>query len=92
MPHLFQFQPSIYHIMKLNLTLEESYMILSALRYIEDNLSLSADASEWHFVPGKPFSASLRSASSLSLLRGYVEESIREEIDYHPFNPYIKVF
>ena len=78
--------------MKVNLSLEESNMILSALRYIEDNLSLNADATEWHFVPGKPFAVPFRSAASLSLLRGYLEEALREEIDYHPFNPYIKVF
>lgn len=78
--------------MKLNLTLEESNLILNVLRYVEENLSLADDASEWHFVSGKPFSASLRSASMLYLLCAELKEAVSQGMDYHPFNPYIKTF
>lgn len=67
-------------------------MISAALSFVEDNLTLDLQTMDWHFVPGKPFNLSVRSAASLYLLNGYIKERITEEKESHPFNPYIRVF
>lgn len=77
---------------KLTLTTEEAALLVAALGFVEDNLSLDPARLDWHFVPGKPFVLSLRSAGLLYLLRAYIEEKQREAIDAHPFNPYIRTF
>lgn len=78
--------------MKLNISLEESVMITAALDYVEQNLVLDAKTMNWKFVPGKPFQLSLRSASLLYLLNGYIKEAAAEARETHPFNPYLKTF
>lgn len=77
---------------KLTISTEEAAMIVAALGFVEDNLALDVETSEWHFVPGKPFLLSIRSAASLYLLNGYIKEAAAEAREKHPFNPYIKAF
>lgn len=76
----------------LKLSTEEAALLIAALGFVEDNLSLDPSRLDWHFVPGKPFVLSLRSAGLLYLLRAYIEEKQREAIDTHPFNPCIRTF
>ena len=77
---------------KLSITTEETEMIISALGYVEQNLTLDVQTMDWHFVPGKPFELSLRSAAALYLLIGYIKEAAAEAKETHPFNPFIKAF
>ena len=76
----------------LKLSTEEAALLVAALGFVEDNLSLDPVSLDWRFVPGKPFVLSLRSAGLLYMLRAYIEEKQREAIDAHPFNHYIKTF
>lgn len=78
--------------LKLTLTTEEAALLIAALGFVEDNLSLDPARLDWHFVPGKPFSLSLHAAGLLYLLKAYVVEKQREAIETHPFNPYIRTF
>lgn len=75
---------------KINITTEEAALIVAALGFVEDNLTLDPVSLKWQFVPGKPFNLSLDSAGRLCLLKGYIEEAQREAIETHPFNPFIK--
>lgn len=77
---------------KLTINTEEAAMIIAALGFVEDNLVLDASKMDWHFVPGKPFRLSLRSAAALYLLTSYIKEAAAEARETHPFNPYIKAF
>lgn len=77
---------------KLSLSIEEAAIIAACLDYVEENLTLDPSKCDWHFVPGKPFNLSVRSAASLYLLNGYIKEAAREAMETHPFNPYIKAF
>ena len=77
---------------KLTINTEEAAMIIAALGYVEDNLALDVETMDWHFVPGKPFSLSIRSAAALYLLNGYIKAATEEAIETHPFNPFIKTF
>lgn len=77
---------------KLSITTEEAAMIVAALGFVEGNLALDASKLDWHFVPGKPFRLSVRSAAALYLLRNYIKEVAADARDFHQFNPYIKAF
>lgn len=77
---------------KLTINTEEAATIVAVLDFVEKNLVIDPDDMGWHFVPGKPFRLSLRSAASLYLLNGYIKEAAAEARETHPFNPYIKAF
>lgn len=79
---------------KFNLSInqDEAVMITTALSFIEKNLCLDLETMAWHFVPGKPYNLSIKSAAALYLLNGYIKEAAAEAAEDHPFAPFIQAF